>query len=153
MKTLPLINLVSIIHLTCLSLWGGVVATEAVVELYPYRRPELHPIAAAYHYWIDLLVELPLILLVLATGLTLVILAWPLSPLHLLKISAALVAVTANLYCILLVLRRGHLTDPAVILPLTRRIIMCAVVGLPFAAVAAGAGFWLAYQRLVELVR
>jgi hypothetical protein len=35
MKTLPLINLVSIIHLVVLSLWGGVVVTESVLELYP----------------------------------------------------------------------------------------------------------------------
>jgi len=155
MKTLPIINLVAIIHLVFLSLWGGVVATEAVLELYPYRRRELHSHSIRYHFWIDLLVELPLILGVIASGLTLVILAWPLSTLHLLKISAAAVAVSANLICVLIVFRRRKSLEQGAedkkLWGLTRRIVLCAVIGLPFAGMAGCLGFYLAYQRLLKL--
>jgi len=156
MDSLPLVNLVSMAHLIFLSLWGGVVATESVLELYPYRRKILHEHSIRYHFWIDLLVELPLILAVVATGLTIVILAWPLSWTHLFKICCALTAVTANLVCVGLVLKRKQLLDANVqeaeLWNSTRRIVICAAVGLPFAAIAAGVGFRLARQRLLELL-
>lgn len=156
MNTLPLINLVSIIHLVVLSLWGGVVAVESVLELYPYRRKELHENSIRYHFWIDLLVELPLILAVIATGLTLVVLAWPLTAAHFFKLGCVSIAVSANLVCVFLVVRRKFRMDAGAAEPelwaATRRIVMCAVVGMPFAAVAVGLGFWLALQRLLKLV-
>ena len=156
MKTLPLINLVSIIHLVVLSLWGGVVATEAVLELYPYRRKVLHENSIRYHFWIDLLVELPLILAVIATGLTLVYLAWPLTATHFIKLACVSIAVSANLVCIVFVIRRklrlDSGADEAELWARTRQIVMCAVVGMPFAAVAASLGFWLAYSRLLKLL-
>ena len=55
-------DLLAMVHLMMLCLWGGVVATEAVIEVFPFRRRELHPAAISFHYWIDLLVELPLVL-------------------------------------------------------------------------------------------
>ncbi len=156
MESLPSINLVSIIHLVFLCLWGGVVATESVLELYPFRRKELHEHSIRYHFWIDLLVELPLIIGVVATGLTLVILAWPVSGIHLVKILCAASAVTANLACIVLVIKRKAGLEAGAsendLRLITRRIILCAAVGLPLAAIAAGLGFWLAYQRMLELL-
>lgn len=156
LKTVPLVNLVSMGHLIFLSLWGGVVATEAVLELYPYRRKILHEHSIRCHFWIDLLVELPLILGVMATGLTMVILAWPLSWLHLAKILCAAMAITANLACIAFVLQRKAMLDKgageAALWASTRRIVLAAVVGLPLAAAAAAMGFWLAYHRLLNLL-
>ncbi len=156
MDKLPLINLVSMIHLIVLSLWGGVVLTESVLELYPFLRRPLHEHSIRYHFWIDLLVELPLILAVLATGLTMAYMAWPVSNAHLLKIAFALVAITANLTCIAFVLKRKTLLDAGASEPelwkSSRRIVMCAVVGMPFAAIAAGLGFWLGYHRLLLLL-
>jgi O-antigen/teichoic acid export membrane protein len=157
MGSLPLISQVSMVHLIFLCLWGGVVATESVLELYPYRRKVLHEHSIRYHFWIDLLVELPLILGVLASGATLAILAWPLSPLHIVKISCAAVAVSANLVCIVFVIRRKQRLDQGAseteMWQATRRIVMCAVVGMPFAAAAAGLGFWLAYHRMLDLLK
>jgi len=156
MESLPLINLVSIIHLVLLSLWGGVVATEGVIELYPFRRPSLHEDSIRFHFWIDLLVELPLVIGVIISGSGLVILAWPLTWTHAFKISCAAVAVCANLICIVLVIRRGRSLASGAPEPelkkATRRIILCAAVGLPFAAIAAGLGFFLAYHRLLALI-
>ena len=154
---MPLINQVSLIHLIFLCLWGGVVATESVLELYPYRKKEMRENAIRYHFWIDLLVEMPLILAVIATGLTLAVLAWPISALHWVKIGCASAAVSANLVCVALVVQRGQRLNQGVgemeLWKLTRRIVTCAVAGLPFATVAAGAGFWLAYHRLLDLIK
>ena len=156
MESLPFINLVSIIHLLFLGLWGGVVATESVLELYPYRRKTLHSHSIRYHFWIDLLVELPLILGVVATGLTLTALAWPITITHLVKIICASSAITANLVCIVFVLRRKSSLEQGAseneLWQSTRRIVLCAAFGLPFAACAAGLGFWLAYQRMLDLL-
>jgi hypothetical protein len=155
MESLPFINLVSIIHLVVLCLWGGVVAAESVIELYPYRRRELHDHSIRFHFWIDLLVELPLIIGVLTTGVVLITLAWPLTGTHIIKILCAAVCISANIVCIALVLKRKRQLDDGAADPdlwrSTRRIVLCAVVGLPFAAAAAGMGFWLAYQRLLNL--
>lgn len=151
------VNLVSMVHLILLGLWGGVVATEAVLELYPFRRSELHEHSIRYHYWIDLLVELPLVIGVVASGLVLVTLTWPLGLWAVVKILCAGVAVGANVVCIVLVLRRYASLKAgkgeSVLRSETRRILTTAAVGLPFAAAAAILGFWLGYHRLAALLR
>jgi hypothetical protein len=156
MEQLPAINLIAMIHLIFLCLWGGVVAVESVIELYPFRKKDFHANSIEYHYWIDLLVELPLISLVIITGIALTVLAWPLSGLHLLKITCAMIAVSANLACIFMVVRRRRLLEKDVsdeeLWQKTRRIILSAVIGLPLAAVAAGLGVFLAYQRMLEML-
>jgi len=156
MDAAPPINLVSMAHLILLCLWGGVVSAESVMELYPFRRRDYHEHSIRLHYWIDLLVELPLILGVLGSGAVLVALAWPLSGIHFVKVLCALVTVSANLVCVVLVVKRRRLLGSGggddELWRVTRRIVACAVVGMPFAAAAAGMGFWLAYHRLLELL-
>ena len=53
------IEVVSLVHLIVLGFWGGVVATEAVIELYPFRRRAFHRQTITLHYWIDLLAGPP----------------------------------------------------------------------------------------------
>ena len=96
----------AMVHLMVLSLWGGVVATEAVIEVYPLRRRELHPAAIRFHTWIDLLVELPLVLAVVATGAVLAFTIEPLTTLHWIKIALGSLAVAVNLFCISVVISR-----------------------------------------------
>ena len=130
-------------HLLALGLWGGVVAAEVVIELYARRVPEAHPFTVRTHYWIDLLVELPLLLAVLATGAALTWRFWPLTGWHAVKIGAGLAAVAANLACIALVLRRrvAHLRqDEEASLASSQRIFVSGVMGMPFAALAAALG-------------
>ncbi|HSL19475.1 MAG TPA: hypothetical protein VLB51_16335 [Methylomirabilota bacterium] len=143
----------AIAHLMVLSLWGGVVATEAVVEVLPFRRPELHPAAIRFHTWIDLLVELPLVLAVVGTGAALALTVEPLTRAHLVKIGFAGAAVAVNLFCIAVVLRRGRWLERATgdDTPLwrgSRTVLACFAVGLACAAVAAALGFRLALQGL-----
>jgi hypothetical protein len=148
----PLFTVVALIHLISLALWGGVVATEAVIEILPFRRPELHGPTIRLHYWIDLLVELPLVLAVAATGGILVTLAPDITGLHLVKVAFASGAIAVNLFCIAVVLVRAHRLDrgtsPDTLWAASRTVLACFVAGLACAAVAATLGFRFALERL-----
>ena len=145
-------NLVAMIHLVVLSMWGGIVATEAVVELLPFRRRELHAAAIRYHYWIDLLVELPMVLAVIGTGATLLVLRQSVTPLLMVKVFLGGAAVLVNLFCITVVVRRGRglerSTDEASLWRASRTVLACFAIGLLCAAGAAVLGFRFALDRL-----
>jgi hypothetical protein len=145
-------HVLAMIHLIMLSLWGGVVATEAVVEVYPFRKRELHDAAIRFHYWIDLLVELPLVLAVIATGAMLFFLTDPLTPLHYLKVVFGGAAVAVNLFCIVVVVKRGRGLADGVeeegLWRASRCVLTCFAVGLLCAAGAAILGFRFAIERL-----
>jgi hypothetical protein len=140
------------VHLMMLSLWGGVVATEAVIELYPFRKRELHAATIRFHYWIDLLVELPLVLAVITTGVALLWLTDPVTPLHLLKVGFGGAAVAVNLFCIVVVVKRGRRlerdADDGPLWRASRTVLMCFAAGLLCAAGAAVLGFRFALERL-----
>jgi hypothetical protein len=146
------IDALAMIHLIVLSLWGGVVATEAVIEVYPFRQRELHAATIRFHYWIDLLVELPLVLAVIGTGTTLVFLTDPLTPLHFVKIVFGGAAVVVNLFCIVVVVKRGRRlagdADEERLWLASRTVLACFAVGLLCAAGAAILGFRFAIERL-----
>lgn len=145
-------NVLAMLHLIVLSLWGGVVATEAVIELYPFRKRELHPAAIRFHYWIDLLVELPLVLAVIVTGTALALSMDELTRLHWIKILFGATAVAINLFCIAVVVRRGSQLDrddaPEPLWRASRIVLACFATGLLAAAGAATLGFRFALDRL-----
>ncbi len=145
-------DLVAMVHLIMLSLWGGVVATEGVIEVLPFRQRDLHAPAIRFHFWIDLLVELPIVLAVTATGFALLLMTDPLTPLHLVKAAFGGAAVTVNLYCIAVVVKRGrglrNGVDDAPLWSASRRVLACFAVGLLCAAGAAFLGFRFALERL-----
>lgn len=147
------VDVLSMIHLIMLALWGGVVATEAVIEILPFRCRELHPAAIRFHFWIDLLVELPLVLAVIATGAALAFAIDPLTPLHLVKITLGGLAVAINLFCILVVVKRGRQlslqADGEHLWRASRTVLACFAGGLLCAAGAAVLGFRFALDRLV----
>jgi hypothetical protein len=140
------------LHLIMLSLWGGVVASEAVIEVFPFRQRELHAATIRFHYWIDLLGELPLVLAVIATGTVLFISTDPVTPLHLLKVGFGGAAVAVNLFCIVVVVRRGRRlerdADEGRLWRASRTVLMCFAAGLLCAAGAAVLGFRFALERL-----
>jgi hypothetical protein len=148
-QTLPAI--LPLLHLVALSMWGGVVATEAVIEIYPFKRLELHPATIRMHYWIDLLVELPLVVAVLASGSALLWAVEDITRLHLVKVGFGSAAVLVNLSCIAVVVRRARrLKDgpESRLWRASRFILLCFAVGLGCAAVAAVLGFRLGLARL-----
>ncbi|MHB8873774.1 MAG: hypothetical protein ACYC8T_08830 [Myxococcaceae bacterium] len=134
--TLPLL------HLVFLSVWAGVVATEEVVEVLPRRRPELARAAASFHYYIDLLVELPVLLGVLVTG-ALLLGSHPVSTLLLVKVSCGAFAVAANLFCIAMVVSRHRAADDR-LEARTRFVFLSAALGMPPAVAALILGASLA---------
>jgi hypothetical protein len=123
-------------HLTALSVWAGLVAAEGIVELAP-RTDDGRRLAAELHYRMDLAVELPVLTAVVLTGAVLAARVWPLSPLHWAKIAAGLVAVGANLWCVVhVVLRRRQAGDNLALLRHGRWVRVTASVGVPCAALA-----------------
>ena len=146
------LNLLAMAHLIVLSMWGGVVATEAVIEIFPFRRRELHAATIRFHYWIDLLLELPLVLAVIATGIALVFVIETVTPLHLVMLGFGGAAVAINLFCIVVVVKRGRrlerIADDGPLWQASRTVLACFASGLLCAGGAAVLGFWFAFQRL-----
>lgn len=129
-------------HLVLLSLWGGVVLAETVVEV-AMRDAATARHAARLHFLIDVLVEIPLLVGILATGAFLLFRGWPPSTLLVVKIACAVTALAANAWCAWLVVRRHRATSEVALLSLATRV-RGAWIGVPFglAALVIGLG-WL----------
>ena len=131
-------------HLMVLGMWLGVVVTEVLFEFAASDAESLRA-AARFHYTVDKFGELPILFAVLVTGAVLAVRAWPLTPLHFVKIAASLIAVGANLICTMWVFQRRRVADPKVLLGFRRRIWSLAAVGVVFATPALYLG--LVYFR------
>jgi hypothetical protein len=124
-------------HLILISLWAGIVLAEVVIEL--VGRQEAYVSAAAtMHYWIDLLLELPVLGGILVTGGLLAMRAWPLTRLHWIKIAAALAAIGANLFCAIVVAKCHRVA--AHTKARYRRPILLSIAGAPFGVLALYVG-------------
>jgi hypothetical protein len=131
-------------HLVVLGIWLGVVITEVLFEFAGSDADSLRA-AARFHYNVDKFGELPILVAVLVTGAILAVRAWPLTPLHVIKISTSLVAVGSALLCVLWVFRRRHIEDVNMLLGFRRRIWTLAAVAAVFATPALYLG--LVYFR------
>ena len=109
------------LHLILVSAWFGVIAAEAVVESYG-RDAASRRLIAVIHGWIDVLFELPIVIVVLITGGILLVQAWPAPTLLLFKVALGLTGIIANLICIPLVRMRMHETDDKRVKQLSRKI-------------------------------
>ncbi len=127
-------------HVVSVFLWFGVVAAETTIELRARDVAALRG-AAEDHYWIDLLVEVPLLAVVLVTGAWLAARAWPLGGGLTAMVVCGTAAIAANLACVAFVFaRRRAGADPDALHLNRRRIFACAAVGAPFGLVAAIVG-------------
>jgi predicted signal transduction protein with EAL and GGDEF domain len=131
-------------HLVALGMWLGVVITEVLFEFAASDADSLRA-AARFHYNVDKFGELPILFAVLITGTILAVRAWPLTPLHYIKIAASLIAVGCALICTLWVFQRRHIEDVNVLLGFRRRIWILAGVAAVFATPALYLG--LVYFR------
>ena len=131
-------------HLVALGMWLGVVITEVLFEFAGSDADSLRA-AARFHYNVDRFGELPILVAVLITGTILAVRAWPLTPLHLIKIAASLVSIGSTVMCALWVFQRRQVEDTNVLLGFRRRIWSLAAVAAVFATPALYLG--LVYFR------
>jgi hypothetical protein len=122
-------------HLIVLGMWLGVVITEVPFE-YAASDAESLRAAARFHYNVDKYGELPILIAVLVTGTILTVRAWPLTPLHVIKIAASLVSVGAALICVLWVFERRRIENVDVLLGFRRQIWTLAAIAAVFATPA-----------------
>jgi hypothetical protein len=127
-------------HLVVLSAWAGVVLVEAVIEQLGEAR-DMEAAAIRAHFWIDVLVELPLIAAVLTTGAVLLMRGWPPPPAHLVKLGCAFAAVAINLYCALVVIVRYRTRGDLETARRHSRRVRLSALGVPFGVLAAYLGF------------
>ncbi len=126
-------------HLAVLGAWAVVVVVEGAL-VRGARTLERKRRVAVIHYWIDLLIEIPLLVAVLVTGAWLTSLVWPPSARMSVKIACGLTAVAVNAYCAgHVILRRRRVTDERALLHHGRRVLLSAL-GVPPALVAAYIG-------------
>jgi hypothetical protein len=135
---------VSLIHVVAVFVWFGVVAAEVSIELRARDDQDMRR-AAVDHYWIDALVEAPLLAIVLATGAWLTVLAWPLTAAQATMAGCGTAAIAANVACVGFVVARHRARDDATIVRLNRRrVFTCAIVGGPFGLASAWIGLsWM----------
>jgi hypothetical protein len=135
-------NHVAAAHVFALLAWGTLVLVELFVE-FGARDDDGLRRAARTHFLIDLCLEVPLLLVVLGTGFALASRVPVWTALHILKVSAGLVAVSANLYCFAIVLRRHATRDRVERLRRDTTLIriVSPAIGVPAGVVAAWIGF------------
>jgi predicted benzoate:H+ symporter BenE len=125
-------------HVAAVSFWFGVVGAEFVVERSRAdSRPHGYSVARN-HYWIDVLLEVPVALVVLVTGVMLLQVT-PVTPWFLIKILAGLLAVAVNVVCLVPVIKRKAAADEERLSDVIRYsavIDRITVVGLPAALIA-----------------
>jgi hypothetical protein len=131
-------------HLIALGVWLGVVITEVLFEFAASDAESLRA-AARFHYNVDKYGELPILVAVLVTGTMLTVRAWPLTPLHVLKVATSLASVGSALVCVGWVFQRRRIEDVNVLLGFRRRIWTLAAIAAVFATPALYLG--LAYFR------
>lgn len=130
-------------HFVVLCSWGFLVVGEIILELWGRRDPSRYSSVADIHRWIDLRLEVPLLMGVLLTGGALLT-QTPLDGELMLKIAAGLGAVMVNVACVSVVLRRSAeaAKDPASakVESLTRRVFHTVYIGVPLGFIALGIG-------------
>ncbi len=155
---IPLVNLVAAAHLFFISAFIGIYATETVLELSSYfsRKDDwLHQYAIRMHSRIDALVEIPVFLCILATGVGLALLVDELTWLHWVKICCVVLLTVPGFSCIFMVRARARLLDQGASQEDMRKksdkiIRMVALIFNPLFTMVLVLGFWLAYHRVLE---
>lgn len=99
------------LHLILLGLWGGCVAVEMVLEFSTGNDIKKKHHTAQLHYLIDIYVELPILIMVLLSGLFLLSISRLTDPLYAAKVVAGLFPVVINFLCIIPVVKRKRASD------------------------------------------
>ncbi len=154
MQSISTLDLLSAGHLFIV---GGVLTCgliEVVFEYYAlFFDQTLHRSAIRIHYWVDIIVEIPLFIGVTITGTWMLLLLDTVSLLHLAKISVSYIIVIGFIVCALETFRRKRLLDEGAsdeeLFASTKGMMVrnVAIIGVLTQFVLI-AGLWLSYQRL-----
>jgi hypothetical protein len=155
MHSIPVIKIVPLIHFFFIAAFLGLYFVEVVFELYSYFNKsdlELFRSVIRIHYWVDILVEIPL-----AGGIIMAVLMDHLTTLHLIKIGAAFSWIFFGCICIWNVIKRYRLLQAGssneLLLKKSNIIIFFAVIAMSAFTLAAGIGSWLAYHRVLGSIQ
>ena len=128
-----------IAHIIVVSLWAGLVAGEGVMELTARKSGELGVPVARFHYYLDIFLETPLMMLVVLTGMVLLLRTQPNVALWV-KVAAGLGAVASNAACVVFVIRRNTIAladaNPGSLVRLSDWVRRTAFTGVPLGLLA-----------------
>lgn len=133
----------ALVHLLLVAVWGGVLLVEGVLEIVGSGSLDGMRRVAWAHYWIDVCVEVPVVLGVLMSGMMLALAVPAFTGLHVVKLGAGLLAIAINLSCVGFVLRRQAAAGDDAELQRLHRRVRLAGIGFPPGILAAYLG--LAY--------
>ena len=189
MESIPLVNIMAIVHLCFVAAFVGTVMTENLMELNVFFRKqngsgvlqgferliklfakphnfhsevsgedvkEIHNTNIRNHFWIDVMVELPLVIGVVASGVTMAILVDRLSMLHITKIAIASCAMIGLGFCVKRVVRRNRMLEENLaedsIIRESWKMYVTALIIEPLLIPILFLGFWLGYHRILESI-
>jgi hypothetical protein len=154
METISTLDLLAALHLLIV---GGVLACGAIEVVFEYYAlffdRTLHHSAIRIHYWVDILVEIPLFIGVALTGTLMLLQLETISGLHLAKVGVSYVIVIGFAVCAMETFRRKRLLDEGaeeeILLASTRSMMVrnVAIIGV-LTQFVLFSGLWLSYQRL-----
>lgn len=127
------------IHLLAVGMWTGLVGAEIILE-WTCQEGAAARTAAEIHFWLDLLIEAPLVLAVTITGFILLLGSGPISGMLWWKLAlGAIPIVSCTLSIIFVFQRHRRLDDPAALSKGRKRVLMTALaVGPGLAALYLG---------------
>ncbi|MBN7796664.1 hypothetical protein [Parahaliea mediterranea] len=138
-------TIVLIVHLLAVGVWIGVVGAEWVIERDGTASPEANLRAASMHAVTDRWIELPALLVILATGL-LMLHERHFEGLFLYKLIFAMLAILFNLICVYAVFKRKECLqiDDAKGLARAGRYMLISAGVIPSFILAIGLGIYIA---------
>lgn len=95
-------------HIIAVGVWLGCIATESVMEAGREKSISHHQAVAEIHKWIDIFVEIPMVILVLVTGV-LLFSQHPQPDIIKIKVALGLIAISLNLLCFYFIIKRNQL--------------------------------------------
>ncbi|MBI4619791.1 MAG: hypothetical protein HY739_06490 [Desulfobacterales bacterium] len=119
------------------------------MEVYSYKKAEIQKIVYNIHFGIDLLIEIPLILAVITSGIVLLTLISQITVTHIIKIAFVTIAIASGIACVFLVITRKLNAIEVVEDKFSKAILITGSIGIICALIAATLGIWLAYHRTI----
>ncbi len=158
MQSIPLINMVAVLHLYLI---GGLLTCgmiEVVFEYYAlFFKKEFHPCAIRIHHWVDVFVEIPMLIATIVSGVTMAFLVEEFTPLHYVKIGCVICLTVGYFVCFRATFYRTRQLDEnaseQILIGLTKKMMVrnAIVIGI-FTGLTFGCGIWLAYHRILESI-